>query len=223
MCYPDGDGENAFPAILAYIESHVRIALNKAINAIGEDSFVQCDTDGLLASVSGLMRRARGETTRRVITTGHGDFLNLVVAGINTLTAPFELRVKRTYSRVEIIGPQHVRLDGKRRFSGIPGSGQDLDDGSIGAWTWPKLSLQMSSGTPEGYVRHYARYRVPRALAAGWITTTGHVRPVEWKVHADGTQTPLPFTQTRWHDIGEELAEVQTPDVLRLIREKGKV
>lgn len=222
MCYPDGDGENAFPAILAYIESHVRVALNKAIRAIGEQSFVQCDTDGILASVSGLMRRARHEDTRHAIHHGGGDFLNLIVRGINTLTAPFELRIKRTYSRVEIIGPQHIRLDGKRRFSGIPGSGEELDTDTVGAWTWPKLSQQMASGLSEGYVRHYARYRIPRALAAGWITTTGDVRPIEWKAHGADQYAPVPFESTRWHAVGEELAEVQTPDVSRLIREYGR-
>lgn len=222
MCYPDGDGENAFPAILAWIESHVRVALNKAIDAVGSDAFVQCDTDGLLASVSDLVRRARSDDTRHAIVSGRMDYLSLIMAKISTVIAPFTIRVKRSYSRVEIIGPQHMRLDGVRRYSGIPGTGDELDDGRIGAWTWPKLSQQMASGAREGYVRHFARYRVPRALAAGWITTTGDVRPMEWTIAADGTSVPLEWTRTRWHSVGDELTKAQTPDVLRLIRELGR-
>ena len=221
MCYPDGDGENAFPAVLAFIESHVRVALGKAIDAVGSQAFVQCDTDGLLASVADLMKRARGDDTRAAIVSGEGDFLNLIVNKISQTTAPFTLRIKRTYSRIEVIGPQHVKLDGKRRYSGIPGSGEEMCDGSIGAWVWPKLSQQMQSRDAVGYVQRFQRYRVPRALAAGWITRQGHVLPMEWARAPDGRSGPLRWPQTRWYGVGEELAEIQTPDVLRLIREHG--
>lgn len=221
MSFPDGDGENAFPAVLAFIESGVRVALGKAIDAVGSAAFVQCDTDGLLASVADLMRRARSDETRAAITRKGEDFLNVIVERISEVTAPFTLRIKRTYSRVEVIGPQHVKLDGHRRYSGIPGSGEELQDGSIGAWVWPKLSQQMQSRDALGYVQHYQRYRVPRALAAGWITTTGTVLPMEWASLPDGSYGPLRWPQTRWAACGEELATVQTPDVLRLIREHG--
>lgn len=222
MTFPDGDGENAFPAVLAFIESHVRMALGKAIDAVGSDAFVQCDTDGLLASVVDLMKRARSDDTRDAILHGGGDFLTLIVDKISTITAPFTLRVKRTYSRIEVIGPQHVKLDGKRRYSGIPGSGEEMTNGDIGAWVWPKLSQQMQSRDAVGYVQRFQRYRVPRALAAGWITTQGRVLPVEWAQRADGSYGPLRWPQTRWAGCGEELAQTQTPDVLRLAQDYGR-
>lgn len=218
ICYADGDGENAFPAVLAYIESYVRVALNRAIDAVGSAAFLQCDTDGLIANVPELIRRARSDDTRAAILNPEGDFLTLIMESISRTTAPFRLRTKRTYSRIDIIGPQHIRLDETRRFSGIPGSGETLDDGRIGAWVWPKLSAQMSNPVGVDYVRRYHRFLVPRALAAGWITTTGDVRPPEWAQDASGRCWPVPWPQTRWAAVGEELADVQTPDVLRIHR-----
>jgi len=219
MCYPDGDGENTFPAVLAFVESHVRVRLNRVIDAIGQSAFVQADTDGLLCSVAGLIRRARLNDTRDAIQSDRGDFLGLVMDKISTITGPLTLRIKRTYSRVEVIGPQHIRLDGMRRFSGIPASGEELSDGTIGAWTWPKLSQQMSERDNPGYVRRFQRYRVPRSLAAGWVTEDGTVRPVEWAIDASGREYPVQWWLTRWAEGGETLSVSQTPDVVRLHRD----
>jgi len=219
LCYADGNGENAFPAVLAYIESYVRVALNKAIDAVGSDAFLQCDTDGLIANIPALVRRARHADTIAAITHPEGDFLGQIMERISNVTRPFRLRAKRTYSRIDIIGPQHMRLDEARRFSGIPSSGVELDSGEIGAWTWPGIATQMGTGLSDGYVRRFHRYRVPRALAAGWITTTGDVRPPEWAVDASGASRPVPWERTRWHAVGEDLAADQTPDVIRLHRQ----
>lgn len=216
LCYADGDGENAFPAVLAFVESHVRVRLNRAVMAVGSHSFVQCDTDGILLGANELLSRARRRDTFTTARNAGTDVVSVILDRISELTAPLQLRVKSTYKRVEVIGPQHLRLDGAHRFSGMPGKVTELPDGRLGAWTWPKLAYQMGHGDHRGYVREYVKYTVPRALASGWVATDGSVLPVEYECAPDGRQTPLPWPRTRWAAGGYHLAQVQNQDVLAL-------
>jgi hypothetical protein len=222
LCYADGDGENAFPAILAFVESHVRVRLSAAIDAVGSAAFVSCDTDGLLVGSADLIRRARLRDTFDRSRVDGTDPVAAILEKISTVTAPLNLRVKSTFSRVEVIGPQHLRLDDTRRFAGIPGKGEELPDGRIGAWTWPKLAAQMARGDPRGYVREFAVYRVPRNLASGWVVTDGRVLPVEYARDDSGRDRPLPWESTRWAAGGYTLAASQNLDVLALAgRDRG--
>lgn len=216
MCFPDGDGENAFPAVLAFIESYVRVRLNLAISAVGSHGFVQCDTDGILVGAVELLGRARRKETFTDAARDNTDVVSVILGRISELTAPLTLRVKATYRRVEIIGPQHMRLDETRRFSGVPGKGEELADGRIGAWVWPKLAHQMARGDPRGFVREYRKYVIPRALASGWVDATGRVLPVEYGPDTDGTLRPLPWADTRWAAGGYQLAKEQNTEVTAL-------
>lgn len=216
ICYQSGDGENAFPAVLAFVESHVRVRLNDAIDMLGQDSFVQCDTDGLLLSAAGIVRRARQAQTFTQAQLRGIDPIDVILERVSEYTQPLAMRVKAAYRRVEIIGPQHLRLDGKRRFSGIPGLVDELEDGRIGAWVWPKLAHQMANGDQRGYVREYQRYRVPRDLASGWVTIDGLVLPVEYAMDADGMERVLPWDESRYAGRWE-LAAHQNPRVIGLI------
>lgn len=221
MCYPDGDGENAFPAILAFVESHVRVRLNRAIAAVGDSAFVQCDTDGFLVGANELLSRARQSDTFTSAKSRNTDVVNIIMDKVSALTDPLELRVKATYKRVEVIGPQHLRLDGMRRFSGVPSKGEDLADGSVGAWVWPKLAHQMAHGDARGYVRHYRHYRVPRNLASGWVATDGRVYPVQYAIARSGQSLPLAWHDTDAARSGVILAQSQNRDVLHLIEQSG--
>jgi len=221
MCYPDGDGENAFPAVLAFVESHVRTRLNRAIAAVGGSAFVQCDTDGILIGANELLARSRKRDTFTTAKSRGVDAVAVILERISQLTAPLDLRVKATYKRVEVIGPQHLRLDGKRRWSGVPHKGEDLADGTVGAWVWPKLAHQMAHGDARGYVRHYRRYRVPRNLASGWVGTDGRVHPVQLAMTPDGTETVLAWPQSDAGRSGVELASEQNRDVLALTSKGG--
>lgn len=221
QCSQGGDSENAFPAVLAFVESYVRVRLNVAIAAIGSSAFVQCDTDGVLASAVDLVHRIGKPETRQVAIDRKTDVVNVIMERISELTAPLTLRMKSRYSRVEVIGPQHIRLDSTRRFSGIPGSGIELPDGRIGAYTWPRLAYQMSRGDDRGYVREYHQYRVPRALASGWVTVDGHVRPVEYARAPDGQDVPLPWERTRYAVSGDHLAAEQNGSLLAMVGGKN--
>lgn len=217
LCKQAGDGDNAFPAILSYVESYVRVGLNAAIAAIGSDAFVQCDTDGMLVSAVDVMKRARHRDTFVEARAKGADPLAIVCERISALVAPLTLRVKARYSRVEVIGPQHVVIDGHRRFAGMPSRSDELPDGRVGAWTWPKMAYQMASGDDRGYVRQYVTYRVPVNLAAGFTASDGRVLPVEYGERDDGSFGAVPWSATRWHRDGVRLSDRQSDAVSHLI------
>lgn len=217
LTYLDGDGENSFPAVLAFVESHVRTRLNDAIDAIGQDAFIQCDTDGMIVSTVDLIRRMRKHDTMRESIDRKTDVVKVIMERISSITSPLEMRVKSTYKRVEIIGPQHIVVDGKRRFAGIPSNGEDIGDGKIGVWIWPRLPYQIASGDHRGYVREYRTYRIPQALASGWIDTSGKVWPVEYELTNDGKNQPLAWNDSRYRYGQATLADTQNKSLIASI------
>lgn len=213
---PDHDAGNAYPAVLAWIEAYVRVALGRAIDALGSTRIVQCDTDGLIADmttfhapgpVAGPATR-HGEHTRGRATTA--------LAVVNEQTTPLRLREKTIYRHLDVIGPQHLTLDGRKRWSGVPGSAERQPDGSYLAWTWPKLAWQMSHGDPRGYTRVVQTYRLAGSYAPGWLLADGTVAPVEARINADGGPELVPYSETRYAARGERLAPGQPATLVGL-------
>lgn len=179
--------DNAYPAVLAFIESYVRVALGRAIRATGDSHMVACDTDGYIATA-----------------TGAGN-----LAAANQQCAPFHLRPKRHFRRVKVIGPQHLELDQTARRSGIPASATRQPDGKLEAWTWPKLGWQMANGRQGAYVRPRQVYTLAATYAPGWSLSDGAVVPVELTIGGDGCNAVVPFPLTRYGRSGRALADHQ--------------
>lgn len=198
MSVPDKDGDNAYPAILAWIESFTRVALSRAIEALGPDIVVQCDTDGMIADLSALPASVEiddpATETGRSIRSGVGE----VLASVNTETVPLRLRGKTIYRNLEIMGPQHITLDGKKRWSGVPGSAERQSDGSYSAMTWPKLAWQMTHGDTRGYTRIVQTYRLAASYAPGWLLADGTVAPPEARIGAHGRPELVPYSESRY-------------------------
>jgi len=156
---PAGDGDNAYPAILAWVESWVRVYLGRAIDAAGPANVITCDTDGLIV---------RDEA---------------ICCGL-TMPAqfgPLQLRRKGTYQTVKVLGPQHVITPGDTKLAGIPRSAEPGGDGRLHALLWPKLAAQMNlrPGTAEaGYLRPAQAYTVAASYITGWVTDDGNVLPL---------------------------------------------
>jgi hypothetical protein len=142
----DQEADDAFPAVLAHVQAWVRIALNRAIDALG-DAVLQCNTDSALIA---------------------GTVSPAALAALATLTAPLALRVKATVDDVEITSPQHLTLDGQRAYAGIPHSAVKLAPDVYQFWTWPKLRGQLQRGDPRGYVREL------RVVQLGEVPVTRH-------------------------------------------------
>jgi hypothetical protein len=179
--------DNAYPAILAFVESYVRVAIGRAISIVGPDNMVACDTDGYICG---------GNDTRTM------DLVNQAIA-------PFTVRIKRHYSKVRVTGPQHLELDNLRRRSGIPSSARESPDGKLTARTWPKLAWQLANGRQGAYVRPSQTYRLAATYAPGWVLSDGSVVPVEMAIGGDGANVIVPFPQTRYARTGLALGDHQ--------------
>lgn len=189
-----GESDNSYPAILAFVESHVRVALGRALDVMGASLLVSCDTDGMLVNCR------------------HPE--RVEAAALAAL--PFTLREKRHYRHVEVIGPQHAVLDGRRRFAGVPSSAEVQPDGTLHAWLWPKLAWQMTHSRTGTFTRPSQTYRIGGTYAPGWVLTDGTVRPVEARDGSDGYPAIVPWPQTGLAASGARLGPIQSPALTAL-------
>src|SRR6185437_6131380 len=136
LSIPGTDGDNAYPAVLAWIESYTRVALRRAIEPLGASIIIQCATDGMIVDTTAMT--TADTMTEAAAGTGitHRGGLRETLAATYETTAPLRLRAKTAYRNVEVVGPQHLTLDGRKRWSGVPGSATKQADGSYQAWTW---------------------------------------------------------------------------------------
>lgn len=162
-----GDGDNAYPAILAWVESWTRVYLARLMDDIGPEHVITCDTDGLIVERPYWL---------------DDDFPPDTIG-------PLRFRPKNTYSEIRVIGPQHVITPGDRKLAGIPSSAEPNDAGELVALLWPKLASQMSMrpGTTEpGYLRPWASYTLPESTVSGHVTRSGLVTPLRATICRDG-------------------------------------
>lgn len=209
LSVPDRDSDNAYPAILAWVESYTRVALSRALEALGAALIVQCDTDGLIVDTTSLAAPSSGADAAAGTLASTRDGVTETLTTVNALTAPLRLRAKTAYRNLEVTGPQHLILDGHRRWSGVPGSAEQQPDGSYEAWTWPKLAWQMSHGDHRGYTRIVQTYRLANSYAPGWLITDGTVAAPEARLTPSGTSELVPYSETRYAAQGLALAPGQ--------------
>lgn len=214
---PDRDGDNAYPAILAFIEAHVRVAANRFIEGIGDDAVIQWDTDGGIIDTGVIDAAAASPARQSSRDRPRSDDVAAALAMLSERTAPLRMREKTVYGQVEVIGPQHLTLDGARRWSGVPGSAEPLKDGSWQAWTWPKLAWQMARGDPRGYTRVVQTYRLGASYAPGFCLADGAVAAVESRITPGGTNQLLPWPETRHAAAGARLGPHQPAALAGLI------
>lgn len=217
LSVPDQDADNAYPAVLAWIESYVRVLLGRAIEELSDNLMVQCDTDGLIIDVTSLARPApNGNGPAAPNPAGRGAVTE-ILASMDRITVPLRLREKTAYRNIEVVGPQHLTLDGHKRWSGVPGSATRQPDGSYQAMTWPKLAWQMNNGDARGYTRVVQTYRLASSYAPGWLLSDGTVAAPEARTAADGRPELVPYSDSRYALHGARLADGQPSALVPLI------
>lgn len=236
--HADGDAEQAYPAVLAWIESETRVRLSRVIEAIGVGAILQCDTDGLIANERLIGTAAAGGYLVAPSHLAGPARTAWVLDQLDPLTAPLTLRVKNTHKTVKVLGPQHVQAGGERSFSGLPRLAtrdKEHDDERFecegpckvrGHYrtipdrytykAWPGLSWQMGEGDPRGYVRPERKVTVAGPYAPGWITTTGLVVAPEATVDASGKTRLLGWTEMTRKPRTAKLGPVQHPYLTQL-------
>lgn len=205
----DQPSDHEFPAVLAYIESHCRLRLNAVIDAAPPEAIIQCDTDGMMISVQALEDHLGDMLAYGDMIDSRKKRIDLALAHFSDLAAPLEMREKTSFNSAVVYGPQHVTIDGKPRFSGVPRNAWQAGDNKWAARLWPSLSWQIQHGGQDGYVRPAQEYLIVGPYAAGWVTDTGIVRPAEAELDAQGHTHLTPWPQTRWAASGDRLAATQ--------------
>lgn len=203
-----GENDNAYPAIPAWVESEVRVRLNRVVEALGPGAVLQCDTDGLIVAERVVGTHAARGHLRAPKGLRAAGRLQWCLDQIDPVAAPLQLRAKRRLSHVTILGPQHLVRDGVRRFAGLPGMATEVAPGQFKVKLWPKLQWQMAHGNAQGYVRPEVTPVVKGPWPTGWVLADNRVVPVEAEVTADG--------RTRivgWNSSGYARAELRPAPV----------
>lgn len=206
----DQESDHEFPAVLAYIEAHCRTRLASLIAHAPEGAIIQCDTDGVMASLNMLAPERTGGFADMLPPATEKDYVAAWLNLWNDICTPLVIREKRVFARAIVHGPQHVVLDGRPRFSGVPSSAWQSGDSRWMARLWPGLSWQIRHGDAAGYVRPVQEYLVTGPYAAGWVLTDGRVRPCEAALGDGGQADIVPWAETRWALSGDQLGPTQS-------------
>lgn len=191
----DQDADDSFPAVLAFIQSFVREALNELIEQFDPADLVSCNTDGVIVRV-------------------HQD---PDLEELSRRCSPFQVRIKGVYRDVEVISPQHLLLDGAPRLSGVAYRADRVGPLSWSWTTWPGLARQIELGDRPGYLREHRRVDLSHVPVARWVLQNGRTEAVEawWDPEAGNHLVAWPPRQQRPLDC--RLAEDQHPVLQRLL------
>lgn len=209
LSWADQRGEHERPAVLAFVEAHVRARLGAVIAGPYGAGVCQCDTDGVMVSHTMLEQLAAGLPERWTDGRRRPAGTAEVIQAWNITSWPLVMREKTQFTRAVVYGPQHVVLDGKARFAGVPRGAWQTSETLWLARLWPGMTWQSQSGVHDGYARPVQPYRVAGTYAAAWALDDGSVRAAETSIDADGQTFLLAWKATRWASLGLLLGQFQ--------------
>lgn len=209
LSWADQRGEHERPAVLAFVEAHVRSRLGRVITGPYGGAIVQCDTDGCLVALHDLAqltaRSGRKWRDGHLVPLDGDDAL----AAWNGDSYPLRMRFKAHHRRVAIWGPQHMALDGRPKMAGIPRAAWSAGEERWAARLWPGITWQAGHSPPGTYTRPVQAFRLAGSYAAGWVLSDGTVRPAELALGPGGTNRMLAWPETRHAAAGDRLGPVQ--------------
>lgn len=171
--------DDAFPAILAWIQAHTRLALGNLLDDLGPAA-LSANTDGVLVDVNALATAELAATGEpRPSTAELLPWLDAWCAAESGRVAPFTLRVKAACRKLEVISPQHTIVDGHRSLAGIPSRAVSLGNGRYRFTAWPKLRVELRKLQGPGYSTKDTTVSLANVPPAGWLTASGDVEPVQ--------------------------------------------
>lgn len=206
---PDGDGAQAYPAVLALVESYERVALGRAVELLGEAVVIQCDTDGAWIDTSHLEETGAPALGFDLTEVPRPARVDLALQVVNHAIGALQLREKHVVTQFAIWGPQNIDAQNHTKHSGRPAR---LTEVRPGVWTgdvFPSVARQMAQGADGIYRTEQVTWTRPANVVPGWVLADGTVRPVEtcsWpEAGTELRQWPL----TRWAACGHQLGPAQ--------------
>lgn len=206
----DQRGDHERPAVLAFVEAHVRTRLSRLVAGPYRSAVVQWDTDGLIVSLPRLHDLAverglvRSQYGRRV-----ADQDRLVEQWCEQ-AHPLTIRKKTVMDHMVLYGPQHVVSDALTKLAGVPRGAVCVRPGVYKAEVRPRLGRQ-GPDDPVGLGEvKSAEFTINGPYAGGWILEDGTVRSPETWVDDEGLNHLVPWHETRWARAGERLGQLQS-------------
>ena len=147
----DQDGQDVFPAVLAFVEGYVRAAIGRIIAARGHSDLLQCNTDGWWE-----IRQGRESPDPATMAPW-----------------PYTAARKAVSRDVTIIGPNHVNTRQDRRLAGIPKTAQVRLDGTYAWHDWPGLRWQLQFSRPGEYTRPGRELLLQDHYCRRWVLAGG--------------------------------------------------
>lgn len=209
----DQESDDSFPAVLAWVQSHVRVALGAVIDQVPDWRMVSCSTDAVLvevapkvADVDHRAKSERGRSAGYAMAKGMAAAWSVFVPGM-------ELRCKEMYSNVRILTAQHLKLDGVLRMAGVSKKADELAPDKFVFYTWPKMGRQLELNEHQGYVRQHREVDLAEVRVNRWAAQDGCTAPPEAYVAVDGSTVLLgppgggcarhgvPWRERQWPDL----------------------
>lgn len=174
----DQESDSSFPAVLAWVQSHTRVLLDKLITALGPEAVMVANTDGVLVLAEKLLLIDQWDDYRGFDYTECRQMAETAARHLETVTRPVRLQVKAVYRQAEIIGPQHLILDRQRRLSGVRAKAEEIRPHVYAYETWPRLAAQIASGDPAGYRLGEAAVDLSNVKVTRWEYEDGCCEPL---------------------------------------------
>lgn len=206
---PEGDGAQAYPAVLALVESYERVALGQAVELLGDQAVIQCDTDGAWISTGALEQGVPTGLGFDLLEVPREARVDLAIDIVNNAGGALKLRAKHSVQRFAVWGPQNIDAEGHTKHSGRPSR---LTEVSPGVWTgdiFPSVARQMAQGADGVYRTEQVTWTRPANAVPGWVLADRAVRPVEARAGPDGAIVLAPWPETRWAAYGHQLGPIQ--------------
>lgn len=190
--------DDAFPAILAWIQSATRVAVSRLADILGP-AVVSMNTDGLLVDVAEVMDLHGDPALTSTSATGPQlRELDRLCQAWDQATDPFSVRIKRAARNVSVISPQHLILDRECRLAGIPRRHIVLADGRYRFTQWPSLRVQLQRDQGPGFRTVEATVDLAHVPPLAWLIVGGRTRPVEVQLVPGGPDRIVPWGELRW-------------------------
>lgn len=201
----DQEADDSFPVAYAWIASYTRLALQRIIDALGEQSVVVCNTDSVVVSLDALRQYAGFVAGDDELLIEHS------CRQLSSLPGVPPIGCKGVISSMRLLAPDVavVELNGRlrRRVIGVHHESQEVDPWVFEGDVWPGVQKQLSLGQGERFTLERRRLDLSRVHPLRWVTESGRCDPVEMQLGAGGENELLP----PWWDALGAAADHQHP------------
>jgi len=215
-CREEGESGNAYPAVLAVIESYERVALGKAIEMLGHQAVVQYDTDGLWADMGAIEAGHVTNLGFSLADVTREARCDLAVDVVNQQLGALQLREKTTVNKMIVVGPQDYEVGGRATRSGCPRKASRIADGKYLGDTFPGVAWQQANSRDGVFRVETVTWTQPACSIPAWVLSDLTTAAVEVRDGLDGQAVIVPWCESRHAARGARLGPHQNADLTGL-------